>query len=366
MKNALEMNRRTFLQGAAGLGAAALISGTPARASENKGEISLLTWETYHDDPWLAEYTKKTGVRFNTVRAGSIDEVFATVQSGAVSPDVMYFDTGTAHRFKNANLIAPFDASQVPNKSYISASMNWQREATIDGSLYALPYNWGTQPLMYDAGAISGEPDTWDALWDPKHAGKVNLFDDAYVVMQMIALKIKASDPFNLTEDEFGACADALRALRPQVNTIARGFDDGLTIYASGGATIGYCQNISIVSRLQELGKNFADTFPREGTPTWLDCAVLTDRGQRKEVYDFVNETLTPEWQARFIKTSSNNGILSPEGASKAGLAPDVLTKTNILDQTKPDFWSKMVVSKLPEDIDRRVAMWNDFKAGTL
>lgn len=361
-----QIDRRTFLTGAVGFGAMATLPGFAARASADQGEITLYTWETYHDDPWIAEYTERTGVKIKAVRSGSIDEMMATVQSGAISPDVIYFDTGTANRFKQAGLIAPFDASQVTNKSNISPSMDWESRATIDGALYGLPYNWGTQPLMYDADATDGEPLSWDALWDPKYAGKVNLFDDGYVVMQMIALKVKAADPFNLTDAEFEACADALRTLRPQVNTIARGFDDALTIYASGDAAIGYCQNISIVTRLKDMGKNFAYTFPQEGTPTWLDCAVLTERGQRKEVYDFVNETLSPAWQARFISTTSNNGVLSPEAATAAGVSAEALAKTNILDQTKPGFWNKMVISKLPEDIDRRVAMWNDFKAGTL
>jgi spermidine/putrescine transport system substrate-binding protein len=366
MSTTFNVNRRTFLTAAAGLGAATLLQIKPRDAFAGEKDITLLTWETYQDDPWIQEYTKKTGVGINAVRSGSIDEMFATVQSGSISPDVIYFDTGTAHRFKNAGLIARFDANQVPNKVNIDATMDWTAKATIDGALYAWPYNWGNQPLMYNADATGGEPQTWDALWDPKYAGKVSLFDDAYVVMQMIALKVKAADPFNLTDAEFEACAEALRTLRPQVNTIARGFDDALTIYASGDAVIGYCQNISIVTKLKSMGKNFAYTFPKEGTPTWIDCAVLTERGQRKEVYDFINETLTPAWQARFIETSGNNGVLSPETAMKAGLSKDVLAKTNILDQTKDGFWQKMVVSKLPEDIDRRVAMWNDFKAGTL
>lgn len=366
MSNSFDISRRNLLTAAAGLGAATLFQLRPGAAFADQREITLLTWETYQDDPWIQEYTKKTGVTVTAVRSGSIDEMFATVQSGSISPDVIYFDTGTAHRFKNAGLIVPFDANQVPNKVNIDPTMDWVSKATIEGALYALPYNWGNQPLMYNADVTGGEPLSWDALWDTKFAGKVSLFDDAYVVMQMIALKIKAADPFNMTDAEFKACAEALRILRPQVNTIARGFDDALTIYASGDAVIGYCQNISIVTKLKSMGKNYAYTFPKEGTPTWIDCAVLTKSGQRKEVYDFINETLTPAWQARFIEASGNNGVLSPASAAKAGLSNDVLAKTNILDQTKEGFWKRMVVSKLPEDIDRRVAMWNDFKAGTL
>lgn len=367
MKYDPKISRRSFLAGTAGIGAMAMSSSLPRPARADGGEILLLTWETYQDDPWLAEYATRTGVKVTAVRAGSIDEMYAQVQSGAISPDVIYFDTGTAHRFKNAGLIVPFDAAKVANKTNVSPSMDWQNKCTIDGALYGgIPYNWGNQPLMYSRDAVDAEPQSWDALWDPKYKGKVNLFDDGYVAMQMIALSVGARDPFNLTDAEFDACAKRLKELRPQVGTISRGFDDAQAIYAAGDAVIGYCQNIAIVSNLKGLGKNFAYTFPKEGTPTWIDCSVITARGNRKEVYDFVNEGLTKEWQARFITASSNNGILTGEEAKAAGVAETVLAKTNILDQSTAGFWEKMVVMKLPEDIDRRVAMWNDFKAGTL
>ena len=337
-----------------------------ARAADT-GKITLFTWETYQDDPWLVEYTEKTGVAVQAVRAGSIDEMYAQVQSGAIQPDVIYFDTGTAHRFKNAGLIVPLDASKVANKSNVSPSMDWQAKCTIDGALYGgIPYNWGNQPLMYNTDVVGAAPASWDALWDPKYQGKVNLFDDGYVTMQMIALKVGAKDPFNMTDAEFAACAEALRTLRPQVGTIARGFDDALTVYASGDAVIGYCQNISIVSKLQGMGQKFAYTFPKEGTPTWIDCSVLTERGNRQEVYDFINAGLTVAWQARFVEASLNNGVLTADEAKAGGVPEDALAKTNVLDQSSEGFWDKMVVSKLPEDIDRRVALWNDFKAGTL
>lgn len=365
--NNLSIGRRGFLAGLAGAGALSLLPGFTGRVRADTGEITLLTWETYQDDPWLEEYQAKTGVRVRAVRAGSIDEMFAQVRSGAIQPDVIYFDTGTAHRFKNSGLIVPLDASKVANKTNVSPAMNWEEKCTIDGELYGgIPYNWGNQPLMFNRDVVTEEPTSWAALWDPQYQGKVNLFDDGYVTMQMIALYIKAQDPFNLTEAEFEACAEALRTLRPQVGTIARGFDDALTIYASGDAVIGYCQNISIVSNLQAKGQNFAYSFPDEGTPTWIDCSVLTERGNRQEVYDFIDESLSTGWQARFIETSLNNGILTAEAAQQAGVPEEAMRKTNILDQATPGFWEKMVVSQLPEDIDRRIGLWNDFKAGTL
>ena len=58
--------------------------------------------------------------------------------------------------------------------------------------------------------------------------------------------------------------------------------------------------------------------------------------------------------------------ILSADEAKTANIPEDVLKKTNIVDQNQPGFWEKMSVLQPPEDIDRRVEIWNEFKAGTL
>ncbi len=361
----MKFGRRQFLVGAGG-GAAALAAPAFIRNARAASEITIITWETYHEDSWISDWTAKTGIKVNVVRAGSNDEIFAQTQSGAIQADVLYFDSGSIPRYKEAGLIKPIDVSRLSNAGNITAGLKYEERNTVDGELYGLPYNWGTQPLMYNADVVKDGTDTWASLWDEKHAGKVNLFDDAYITFPMIALQAGVADPFNLTDDDFAKCAQVLAALRPQVRTIARGFNDGEAIYAAGDAVIGYCQNISIVFNLQAKGMNFKYSFPKEGTPTWIDNAVLTTHGDRPEVYQFLNDNLALEWQSRFISFSLNNGVLTDEGARKGGVAEDVLVKTNIVDQNEPGFWDKMVVFTAPESVDRRVQMWNDFKAGTL
>ncbi|MFO1055537.1 MAG: extracellular solute-binding protein [Dongiaceae bacterium] len=361
------LTRRQFLGAGAALAGGGVLAASgirPVRAAG--GEITIFTWETYHDNPWLEEYTKKTGVKVNVVRTGSVDELYAQTRSGAVEADILYVDTGSVPRYIKAGLISPFDAAKVPNAKNITQNLDWQKILTVDGKLWGAPYNWGTQPLMYDTKAVTPAPTSWKVLWDEKYKGKVNMFDDAYVTFPMIALYVGAKDAYNLTDAEFDLCRKALADLRPQIRTIARGFDDAATIYAAGDAVVGYCQNIAVVSSLQAKGLPFAYGFPDEGTPTWIDCSLLTPRGQRQEVYDFVNENLTVPWQARFIQTSTNNGVLSAAEAKAAGIPEEVLKKTNIIDQDQAGFWQKMSIFQPPENIDRRLEIWNEFKAGTL
>ncbi|MDF2997785.1 MAG: extracellular solute-binding protein [Xanthobacteraceae bacterium] len=358
------VNRRHLLKGAVGA-SAALCSPAIIRKAWAAETITLLTWETYHDDPWIEEWGKANNTQVKAVRIGSVDELFSQPFSGAVKPDIMYIETGSLPRFKAAGLITDIDVSKVPNAANITSQLDWKKFTNVGGSTVAIPYNWGTQPLMFNADVVP-EPNTWAALWDKTYAGKVNMFDDCTITFPMIALHVGAKDPFNLSEAEFAKCEEALRALRRQVRVIARGFDDASTIYAAGDAVIGYCQNVAVVTSLQGKGKNFKYTLPKEGTPTWIDCAGISKQGNRPIVYKFINDNLSSQWQARFIKVSTNNGVLSPSAAKQAGLTDDVLTITNIPDTEAPGFWDKLVVYQKPEDLDRRLQIWNDFKAGTL
>ena len=43
-----------------------------------------------------------------------------------------------------------------------------------------------------------------------------------------------------------------------------------------------------------------------------------------------------------------------------------MLAKTNLKDAGDAAFWKTMVYFQNPESVDRRLEMWNAFKAGTL
>jgi spermidine/putrescine transport system substrate-binding protein len=368
-----QLSRRRILGAGLALGGAALLAAcsseqkTSAQSTDlqaDTGTVTLMTWETYHDKPWLDEYTAHSNVTVNSIIVGSGDEMFAKAQSGTVKPDILVFDSSLIPRFAKANMIAPAVDSRLKNLGVITPGLDWRKNNTFDNQLYGVPYNWGTQPLMYNADVITTAPDSWAALWDPAYRGKVVLFDAADVTIPMVALYVGAQDPYHLTDEEFEKVREALQQLRPQVRTIAKGFDDAVNIFAAGDGVIGYCQNISVVNTLNKNGKNFAFSLPTEGVPQWQDNAIVTATGQRQEVYDFIDATLAPAWQAKFIETSTNNGILSASEARKAKVPDQVLAETNILSEQDPAFWSTMRPLQDPESISQRLEVWNEFKAG--
>ncbi|MGB8414923.1 extracellular solute-binding protein [Paraburkholderia sp.] len=360
--------RRKFMKQVAIGCAAGAVMNSPivARAQGSKDEINLLTWETYSEDPWLAEWSKTSGVKVNAVRVASVDELFAKITSGAVSPDVIYVDTSTIPRLLGLNYLSPIDISQVPNTKNISPAIQYQKSNSVNGKLYALPYNWGPIPMMYNSSVLKDRTDSWKILWDEKLKGRVAVTDDSLMTLSMVALVAGAANPYHMTDREFDKVTELLRSLRPQVKAITSGNNDTQTLFASGEVDVGMCMNLPIVENLKNAGKPISYSIPKEGVPSWLDCAMITKRGNRKVVYDFLNATLSLSWQKRFIEFATSPGVLDVKTATATGVKPAVINETVMPLLDKPGFWSSMRLFQGVEDPDRRLQLWNDFKAGTL
>lgn len=358
------ISRRQFV---GGMVAATTVSYfSPAFAKTQ--EVTIQTFETYHEDEWIKEFTEKSGIPVKVIRVGSVDEMFSLPASGATKPDICYIDSGTMTRFVDADLLAPFDEKLVPNVANISSNLDWRNFNSYNGSVWGAPYSWGTIPMMYDADVIKEKPTSWSALWDKQYAGKVSTFDDAYLNIPMVALKIGAKNSANLTEEEFTQIQDALRELRSQIRVIAKGFDDSAGLFLNRDAVISYCLNISIINGLQDKGRNVQAVYPDEGTLFWVDNALITKFGAgRQEVYDLVNAGLDFSWQARFTEFSGNNLVVDAEKALATGkLSKKGYERSELPFLSDSAFMSKMIINKRPEDMDRRIQLWNDFLAGVL
>src|SRR3954469_17968885 len=68
------VSRRSLLKGGSAVAATALFSPAVIRKAWAAETITLLTWETYHDDAWVEEWGKANNTEVKAVRIGSVDE----------------------------------------------------------------------------------------------------------------------------------------------------------------------------------------------------------------------------------------------------------------------------------------------------
>lgn len=386
----MKIRRPSVLRGARAVGAVMsaclMVGGFTAcggSSSEDSQTLNMLTWQGYHEQEWLDKFTEETGIKVNAVNVGSPDEMFAKVKANPGQFDVALVTSGWYDNYAQADLLEPIDAAKITAEPELG--FDWKGAASSDGTQYGVLYNWGDQPLAWIKDSIpntpelakyldeQGRPNDWNMFWDPAFTGKVSIFDDPTSVLPMIPLALGMDDPFNLTAEQFTQVQEKLGALRPQVKRLTSGYNDQVTQFANGEATIGYLNIISEVGMLAEEGKTLEVNHEvKQGVPAWSDNYSITKAGAAKSdsVYKFINYTLETPWQARFIGASSNSGTLnlqqaqSPE-AVEAGLTPEALEGTLIPATAAGDaFFSKMRFYQPVEDLNKRVELWNEFKLG--
>jgi spermidine/putrescine transport system substrate-binding protein len=330
--------------------------------SPGNGTINVATWETYHNDPWIAQAEKDLGLKINVSRVGSVDEMYAKARSNSNQYDLYLVDSGSIQRYITANLIAPVDVAALKNLGNITPDLSWQSKNVIDGKTWAIPYNWGVQPMVFDKNKVpAAEQQTWDTLWNPKYKGQVMVPDDAYITLPVVALAA-GIDPFKWSAADYATIQAKLTALRGQIRTLTKSFNQQEQQMASGDSIVGYAQAYDYVAKHANLGMS----FPKEGVPFWQDNYFFSPNGAKNaDVYRFVDYTLTKEWQCRFANVTDQNGILGKSDA-KACFTPDVYAGAggNLVSQLSPSLEKKFVLLQAPPDMDKRLAVWNAFKAG--
>ena len=140
--------------------------------------LTILTWETYHEQEWLDEVEEKLDIHVNAVNTGSITEALAKVKANPSQFDIVLTTAGTLDKYVESDLLEPIDVKRVPNLKTNQLELPWEEGVTVNGKLYGLMYTWGTIPLAYVPESLEGldlkqyenekgEITNWNVLWDP-------------------------------------------------------------------------------------------------------------------------------------------------------------------------------------------------------
>jgi spermidine/putrescine-binding protein len=396
----IRLSRRALIHRTVGLGfgvaAAPLLaacgSSSSGSSSASSGSTSvsgqslnILTWETYDNQPWLDEFKSKTGITVNATNVGSPAEMFAKVKADPSQYDIVWATAGWFDQYVASDLLMPVDESKVPNVADLKLGFDWRSATSVNGTNYAILYNWGNQPLAWLQKDIPGKysiaqyssnnvPDDWNILWDPAFKGLVSVFDDPTSVEPMVPLALGYKNPYKLNDQQFTAFSNKLMELRPQIKRLTSGFNDQTQQFASGEAILGYLNNIASVGAIAKAGQTLViNNLVKQGTPAWSDNMAITKQGGANKldaVYQFMNESLSLPWQARFIATSGNSGTLNYDQATSAEAVNAGLTKKQLAGTLIPAtrdgqaFFDKMIFFQAVENLQKRLDLWNQFKLG--
>ncbi len=342
------------LRHAALAAALTLAAGGPALAQmknaigAGEGMVDIVAWPGYiergNTDPnfdWVTGFEKATGCQVRIKTANTSDEMVALMNEGG-------FDLVTASGDASLRLIAgrrvqEINTSLVPSWNRIDPRLRNAPWHTVDGKHYGVPYQWGSNVLMYNTNAFKSPPKSWKVVFEEtvlddgkSNKGRVQAFDgpiyiaDAALYLMSTRPELGIKDPYELTQAQFDAALDLLRGQRQIVNRYWHDAFVQMDDFTNEGVVASGSWPFQ-VNLLRGKGQPIASTVPAEGATGWADTTMMhVDAPHPNCAYRWLEHSINPKLQGDLaawfgsvpvtLDACKGNALLGDQGCDINGL----------------------------------------------
>lgn len=233
-------------------------------------ELNLFTWTEYIPADIIECFGLVYDVTVNVDYFSSNEELNAKMLSGkdANQYDVIHPSDYIIDVMAREGILQPLDTSKVPNLKNMNASL---MPAYGDTLKYVVPYQMGTQAIIYNAETVTNPPTSWADLWSPEYKGRIVSVDDSRVVIGAALLtlgySVNETDPAHLEEAK-----QKLVELMPNIRIFDS--DSPKSALIAGDVDLGIVWNGEAFLARQE-NPAFEYVFPSEGTIIFYDGMSL-------------------------------------------------------------------------------------------
>jgi putative spermidine/putrescine transport system substrate-binding protein len=285
--------RAVLLAGALGCASALAAEAAPLQAvGAGEGFVDIVAWPGYIERgdtdkayDWVTGFEKKTGCKVRVKTANTSDEMVALMNEGG-------FDLVTASGDASLRLVAgkrvqEINTGLIPSWGRIDPRLQNAPWHTVGGKHYGVPYQWGSNVLMYNTGVFKTPPASWNVVFEPQtlpdgkpNQGRVQAFDgpiyiaDAALYLMNKKPELGIKDPYELTEDQYKA---ALGLLRQQRMLVSRYWHDAfmqIDDFTNEGVVASSSWPFQ-VNILQSKKQPVASVIPQEGATGWADTTMM-------------------------------------------------------------------------------------------
>ncbi len=307
--------------------------GLPGRpAQPGPGQLNVYIWTNYLPAEVVAEFERRTGIRVNVDTYSSNEALLDKLQSGVADYDLVVPSDYMLQILVPQRLLRPLDRRRLPR--FGNLDPRFLDRKFDPGNRCSLPYLWGTTGIGYDRLKVAAPVDSWQALFDPRHAGRVLMLDDMReafgAALRLDGRPLNERDPAALRR-----AAARLAAQKPLVRTYNS--SDFANLLAAGDVDLAQGYNGELAKVVAREPHRFAYVIPREGGTLWIDSLAIPSTARNLDsAYAFLDYVLEPAVAARIVagvRYASANRAALPLIAPEIRDDPAVYPAAAVLDR---------------------------------
>ena len=283
--------------------------------------LTVANWPDYFAADTLSNFEEACRVTVQFEVYFSNEVLLETLRAGDAGYDVVVPTGYAVATMIREGLLQPLDHDRVRNGGNVRFDM--LNPDYDPGSVYSLPYQWGTIAVAYHTEKLPDGLHSWEQVWS--HEGPVAWIEDRRMMFGF-ALILLGYDP-NTEDAEQIAAASAYLQERSG-NVVALATDNFRELLTSGTVdiTLAYDGHILALAQLCECD-TYAYALMEEATGVWIDnMAVPSDAPNPDLALAFIDYILHPQVSADI---SNATGYASPNQAALRHRMIDVELRQN-------------------------------------
>jgi spermidine/putrescine-binding protein len=317
----------------AGLAAGAAIGACSGGAHHGAArQLNVYIWTNYLPAEVVADFTRRSGIQVGVDTYSSNEALLDKLQSGVADYDLVVPSDYMVKILASQGLLRPLERSRLLHFANLDA--RFLGRGFDPANRFSVPYLWGTTGIGYDKSKVSGGVDSWGALFDPRHAGRILMLDDMREALGA-ALKL---DGRSLNERDPAMLRRAAARLEGQKRLVRTyNSSDFANLLAAGDVDLAQGYSGEIAKVVARDPRRFAYVVPKEGATLWIDSlAIPAGARHAGAAMAFLDYLLEPAVAARIVdgvRYASANRAALPLVAAAIRNDPAVYPPSQVLDR---------------------------------
>ncbi|HEX9941726.1 MAG TPA: spermidine/putrescine ABC transporter substrate-binding protein [Thermoanaerobaculia bacterium] len=333
-------------------------SGAKEEAGAAKGaprRVNVYVWTNYLPQEVVTEFEQRTGIDVNVDTYDSNEAVLEKLQSGVADYDLVVPSDYMMKILIPQGLVQTLDHARLPHFKNLDPRFLDQKYDPGNG--HSVPYLWGTTGIGYNKRNVKAPVDSWRALFDERHAGRILMLDDPReafgAALKLLGRSLNEKDPAVLRK-----AAQMLKRQKRLVRTYNS--SDFANLLAAGDVDLAQGWNGELAAAVANAPDRLAYVVPKEGGTLWIDNLAIPKTARNLDAaYAFLDYVLEPATAAKIV-----NGV-HYAGANQAALPlidpkvrqdPSIYPPQEILDRCE-------LIEDLGETTTLIDELWTEIKA---